>query len=132
MLFTHWGLSGPVIFNSTLAMQGLPPEQFTFKLSLPKAAITKRLLAYLGFSAPKLAHYTLTTKLHRLRPLTEAKVCGGGICGEQLTEQLEVKTVPGLFITGECLDVTGKTGGYNLQRCWTSGKVVAQALIANS
>jgi predicted flavoprotein YhiN len=61
------------------------------------------------------------------RSFAEAKVCGGGIATSCLKENFEVKTVPGLFIIGECLDCTGKTGGFNLQRCWTSGAICGKS-----
>jgi predicted flavoprotein YhiN len=44
-----------------------------------------------------------------VRSFDEAKVCGGGIATANLTPTFEVKTIPGLSIIGECLDVTGKT-----------------------
>ncbi|MDR3168464.1 MAG: NAD(P)/FAD-dependent oxidoreductase [Candidatus Peribacteria bacterium] len=28
---------------------------------------------------------------------------------------------------GECLDCTGKTGGFNLQRCWASGAICGKS-----
>jgi predicted flavoprotein YhiN len=83
--------------------------------------MTKRFLTYLGFRSNALKKYTFTTGITGVRGFDEAKVCGGGISTENLNENFEVKSVPGLFIIGECLDATGKTGGFNLQRCWTSG-----------
>ena len=34
---------------------------------------------------------------------------------------MEAKTVPGLFVIGEAVDVTGWLGGYNFQWAWSSG-----------
>lgn len=33
------------------------------------------------------------------------------------------KTRPGLYFTGELLDVDGVTGGFNFMHCWCSGFV---------
>ncbi|MDR0369324.1 MAG: NAD(P)/FAD-dependent oxidoreductase [Candidatus Peribacteria bacterium] len=43
------------------------------------------------------------------RGFEESKVCGGGIHTSNLTSNFELKTVSGLYIIGECLNVTGKT-----------------------
>ena len=48
----------------------------------------------------------------------------GGIELESLTENLMSKTIDGLYFAGEVVDVDGICGGYNLQWCWTSGKIV--------
>ncbi|MGZ9721450.1 NAD(P)/FAD-dependent oxidoreductase [Rhizobium miluonense] len=57
-----------------------------------------------------------------------AEVTLGGIdtaCLDSRT--MEVKTVPGLFFIGECVDVTGWLGGYNFQWAWASGHVTGEA-----
>ena len=40
----------------------------------------------------------------------------------------ESLTCPGLYITGELLDVDGKSGGFNLHFAWASGIIAARAL----
>ncbi|MBR2082154.1 MAG: aminoacetone oxidase family FAD-binding enzyme [Elusimicrobiaceae bacterium] len=60
---------------------------------------------------------------------TRAEVTAGGIDTRQINPStFEVKTIPGLFVIGELLDVTGRLGGYNLQWAWSSGWCAAQAL----
>ena len=54
-------------------------------------------------------------------PFENAQVCAGGISMDEITLQMESRLVPGLFFTGELLDVDGRCGGYNLQWAWTSG-----------
>ncbi|HCB51992.1 TPA: hypothetical protein DEP21_05540 [Patescibacteria group bacterium] len=44
----------------------------------------------------------------------------------ELKPNFESKKIPGLYILGELLDITGKTGGFNLQRCRTSARHCAQ------
>lgn len=57
----------------------------------------------------------------------KAEVMRGGVATEELSSKtLESKKVPGLFIGGECVDVTGWLGGYNFQWAWSSGFVIAQ------
>ena len=55
--------------------------------------------------------------------LSQAQVCSGGVCLEELTDDLQSRAVPGLFFCGECVDVHGDCGGYNLQWAWSSGAV---------
>jgi predicted Rossmann fold flavoprotein len=57
----------------------------------------------------------------------KAEVMRGGISTDELSSKtLEAKKVPGLFVGGECVDVTGWLGGYNFQWAWASGYVIAQ------
>lgn len=54
----------------------------------------------------------------------KAEVTLGGVDTSQLSSQtMEAKTVPGLFVIGEAVDVTGWLGGYNFQWAWSSGYV---------
>lgn len=58
-----------------------------------------------------------------------AQVTAGGIDTTELIEgTLESKLVPGLYLSGEVLDVDGDFGGYNLQWAWSSGYAAAMAL----
>ena len=41
---------------------------------------------------------------------------------------MESLICPGLFFSGEVLDVDGITGGFNFQHCWTSGWLAGQAV----
>ncbi len=55
--------------------------------------------------------------------LKQAQVCSGGVDTRELTTQMESIFHPGLFFTGEVVDVDGPCGGYNLQWAWSSGTV---------
>jgi predicted Rossmann fold flavoprotein len=59
----------------------------------------------------------------------KAEVTLGGIDTAALSSQsLEAKTVPGLHVIGEAVDVTGHLGGFNFQWAWSSGFACGQAL----
>ena len=45
----------------------------------------------------------------------------------ELTDELEAKKVPGLYLIGELLDVDGKCGGYNLHWAWSTGYIAGSA-----
>lgn len=56
------------------------------------------------------------------RSFEQAQVCSGGVSLKEIyTETMESKLVPGLYLTGELLDVDGPCGGFNLQWAWASG-----------
>jgi predicted Rossmann fold flavoprotein len=51
----------------------------------------------------------------------------GGVDVARISSKtLEARDVPGLYFTGEVLDVTGRLGGYNLQWAWASGFTAGQ------
>ena len=59
----------------------------------------------------------------------KAEVTAGGIATDRLSSQtMEARDVPGLFVIGEAVDVTGWLGGYNFQWAWASGWAAGQAL----
>lgn len=61
-------------------------------------------------------------------PLTEAQVCSGGISINEVTNDLELKKYPNVFVAGELLDVDGVSGGYNMQFAWSSAAVIAKKI----
>ena len=57
----------------------------------------------------------------------QSQVTTGGICLEELTDELEAVKAPGIFFAGELADVDGRCGGYNLQWAWMSGTIAGRA-----
>jgi len=58
-----------------------------------------------------------------------AEVTAGGISTAELSSRtMAAKKLPGLYVIGEAVDVTGWLGGYNFQWAWASGWAAAQAL----
>ena len=59
----------------------------------------------------------------------KAEVTAGGIATTGLSSQtMEARDVPGLYATGEAVDVTGWLGGYNFQWAWASGRAAGEAI----
>jgi predicted Rossmann fold flavoprotein len=59
----------------------------------------------------------------------KAEVTAGGISTAELSSQtMEAKKVPGLYVIGEAVDVTGWLGGYNFQWAWASGWAAGSAI----
>lgn len=57
----------------------------------------------------------------------KAQVTGGGISLDEVTSSFELKAVPGLYVTGELLNVDGICGGYNLQWAFSSGCIAGES-----
>lgn len=59
----------------------------------------------------------------------KAEVTTGGIATDALSSQtMEARRVPGLYVIGEAVDVTGWLGGYNFQWAWASGWAAGQVV----
>ncbi len=105
---------------------------------LPKR-LAKQLCERHGWSKPlhrySAAELSATaTQLHawKLEPkgtegFSKAEVTRGGVDTNELSSKtMEARNIPGLFIIGEVVDVTGHLGGYNFQWAWASGFVAGQ------
>ncbi len=58
----------------------------------------------------------------------KAEVTCGGVDTRDLSSRtMQANAVPGLFVIGEAVDVTGWLGGYNFQWAWASGWCAGQA-----
>ena len=59
----------------------------------------------------------------------KAEVTLGGVSTNDLSSRtMEAKQVPGLYVIGEAVDVTGWLGGYNFQWAWASGHAAGEAV----
>ena len=62
-------------------------------------------------------------------PFGEEFVTSGGVSINEVDfKSMESFVCPGLFFSGEVLDVDGITGGFNFQHCWTSGWIAGKAV----
>ena len=62
-------------------------------------------------------------------PYGEEFVTSGGVSiNEVCFRTMESLICPGLFFSGEILDIDGITGGFNFQHCWTSGWLAGKAI----
>jgi predicted Rossmann fold flavoprotein len=153
MLFTHFGLSGPVVLDisrhwiasqpARLTASLLPGERFesldTALIDSPRA-IRQRLPARLwDLLAPtdpsreerrRLIRDLLELELPvvRDRGFEYAEVTAGGVPLSEIdTTTMESRVCPGLYLCGEILDVDGKIGGYNFQWAWTTGRLAGMS-----
>ncbi len=59
----------------------------------------------------------------------EVVTCGGVDLKEINSKTMESKLVPNLYFCGEVLDIDGFCGGFNLQNCWSTAYIAAQAIL---
>lgn len=156
LLFTHRGISGPVILNTSLFWQKgricvnfLPKfseknlingkKQLSSVLPLPKRFVLEFLK---NFDLKDRAYYEFSDEerqiikrlfAYEFAPagtfgFERAEVTKGGVKSEFLDENLQAYNVKGLYFVGEVLDITGMLGGYNLHFAFASALKVARVL----
>lgn len=104
----------------------------TINLTGVKTGLLWEYLQKKDFLDPK----KLATKIKALplplvsaRPIEEAISSAGGVAFEALTENLMIRTLPGIFCAGEMLDWEAPTGGYLLTACFASGHAAGQGAL---
>lgn len=173
MLFTHFGISGPIVLTMSKEIQdqlnktkksvllnldlkpALSEEKLDMRIQrdfeknkrkqllnslnelLPNAMIPI-MLEVAEIDSRKFVHQitkqerkqlvkslkNLPMTVLKTRPLSEAIVTAGGVHIREVNPQtMESKLISGLYIVGECLDLDGITGGFNLQAAFSTGIV---------
>lgn len=149
ILFSHKGITGPVILNTSLYWQKgalkinfLPnykPQKSNkspSNLLSPKRFIKEFLKTNnikdenknLNKVVSLLQNYTLAPAGNF--GFSKAEVTKGGVDTTELND-FESKFCEGLYFIGEVVDVTGELGGYNFQWCFSSAKFLADKLNNN-
>lgn len=63
--------------------------------------------------------------LDKPRSFAESQVTAGGVSTAEVdSKTMESLLIPGLFFTGEVLDIDGDSGGYNLQFAFSTGALI--------
>jgi len=177
ILFTHFGLSGPVILNISkeigeLIKQGsvkicldLFPylneqdlnNKIAGKINKNPKKIVKSLLA--DFMPRKLASLFIKNsgikvgkqiggmareernaiakflkniefEADKLSGFNYAMITSGGVPLKEIDDKtMKSKIIDNLFFCGEIIDIDGKTGGFNLQACWSTGYLAGKSAI---
>jgi len=103
----------------------LVPERFAEFLS-EMAKVDKKKIAN---NMSKLEKYSIVKILKNIEVIPEgvlgfdqAMITKGGVSLKQIDDKtMKSKIIDNLFFAGEIIDVNGKTGGFNLQQCWSTG-----------
>ncbi len=102
------------------------------KLDGVKAALLRELLPAEVFRDPAALAATIQSlplTLVAARPVAEAISSAGGVRFEAMTDELMLRTRPGVFCAGEMLDWEAPTGGYLLSACFASGVVAGRGML---
>ena len=105
-----------------------------FLIGIFHSALSKNIMEKVNFdtkNTQKIAFLIKNYEIITKNALNNNQVFNGGIKLESLSTNLESKETSNLFFIGECVDVDGLCGGYNLQWAWTSAFVVAKFLNEN-
>lgn len=99
------------------------------KLGLAPAAVA--LVMEFGRGVPVAeAVKGLAVRLAGPRPMDEAISVAGGVTQAAVTEGLELRAIPRVFVCGEMLDWEAPTGGYLLTGAWATGRWAGLAAAA--
>jgi hypothetical protein len=126
LLFTHWWVSWPIIFDATLYIDGDASKysvQCDFDLSWTSKKVIQQFKLVEGDTIRDFS-------IKSLRSIEEAKVSVWWILLKELDQSFQSKKISWLYFIGESVDITGKTWWYNLQRAWTSAYVCAKNMFS--
>ena len=136
LLFTHEGLSGPVILNISKYVE--PGETIRLCYNKELHELPRRMQGVLRERSRGLPGDVRTNVLASLLDHDDFTVTGvdergmvtaGGVSLDEIdTATMQAKRYEGLYVIGEALDADGITGGYNLQLCWSTACVCADDL----
>ena len=92
-----------------------------WRLSDPAAVLLESRAPYASPATMAQQTKAFCLTLTRPRPLAEAISSAGGVRWDELTGDLMIRSLPGVFVAGEMIDWEAPTGGYLLQGCMSTG-----------
>ena len=142
LLWTHFGVSGPVALNASRHWLRARVEGRAVRMTvsfLPGATLPRVDAEWMRRSAahlPRDARRRLAQALVELplpvvdsRGYTYAEATAGGVALTEIDpSSMASRVCPGLYLVGEILDVDGRIGGFNFQWAWSSGFVAGRGL----
>ena len=63
-------------------------------------------------------------------PIATAISSAGGVCFEELDDNLMLRKIPGVFCAGEMLNWEAPTGGYLLTACFATGRSAGKGVLS--
>ena len=136
LLFTHEGLSGPVILNISKYVE--PGELIRLSYNKELYELPRRMQGILRERSRGLLGDVRTNVLASLLDHDDFIVSGvdergmvtaGGVSLDEIDmTTMQAKRFDGLYVIGEALNADGITGGYNLQLCWSTACTCADDL----
>jgi uncharacterized flavoprotein (TIGR03862 family) len=155
LMITKYGLEGGAIYQLTRELRVSPEIEIDFKPGSTPAELrerfrngasikeqvarTCRLSAASVALIEEVAHPETLSDwvsaikgcrivLERPRPIAEAISSAGGVPWDQLTDDLMLRSFPGVFCAGEMIDWEAPTGGYLMQGCFVTGTIAGEGV----
>jgi len=137
LLFTHFWISWPVIFNVSVAIweylnknlveneEQKIKEDLFLELYFDLENTPKRIKSFFELEK-NLENEAILIELQGYRSWKEAKVSWGWVSIDELDNFMQSKKQKGLFFIWEVVDITWKTWWFNLQWAWSSAFVCSQ------
>ncbi len=118
VLFTHFGLSGPLALNISFYVATYLKSSKEIKIKLSSNNFPKKVL-------PFLKDNIIEFVISDVKGFKTAFLTNGGINIKEVNNKnFESKLIDNLFIGGEVLDINAFTGGYNIAICMCEGKII--------
>lgn len=142
MLFTHFGISWPIVHNlsnaiweylNSLKLDEIDFEKYiidnlSLKLTFDIENTPKRLIKFFELKEDSLE---INIELQNWRSWKEAKATWGWIDTDELDNHMQSKKYNWLYFIWEVVDVTWKTWWFNLQWAWSSAYVASENINKN-
>jgi len=137
-LFTHYGISWPIVFNASIAIWEYLNKKNIYsdtdkieymknniicEIEINPSKSTKKINKF--FEEELLEQNQISFWLQDWRSWKEAKITGGWVDINELDNNMQVQKIPWLYFIWESVDITWKTWWFNLQWAWSSGYVCA-------
>jgi uncharacterized flavoprotein (TIGR03862 family) len=153
LMITRYGLEGGAIYQLSRELRIRPEIEIDFKPDCAPEDLRKRLSGHSAAKAKIIKTLKLSSGaaavieevarpagtqdwlsavkccrvgLDRPRPISEAISTAGGVKWDQLSEDLMLHRLPGVFCAGEMIDWEAPTGGYLLQGCFVTGTIAGR------
>ncbi len=141
ILFTHFWVSWPIIHNLSNAIweyinaknfenenkniefESYILENLSIDIEFDLEKSAKRLVKFFKLTEKNIL---INLELQNWRSWKEAKATGWWIDTNELDNHMQSKKMAGLYFIWEVVDVTWKTGWFNLQWAWSSAFVCAE------
>jgi len=139
-LFTHYGISGPIVFNASIAIWeylnkikiysdidkiDYIKNNIICEIEIDPSKSTKKINKF--FEKEMKNEEKIEFWLQDWRSWKEAKITGGWLDINELDNNMQVKKIPWLYFIWEAVDVTWKTWWFNLQWAWSSSYVCSSS-----
>lgn len=153
LMITKYGLEGGALYQLTRELRVSPAIEIDFKPDTTPAELKERLRGEASIKEQVVKTWRLSAAsaalieeiahpktlrdwvsavkrcrivLERPRPISEAISSAGGVSWDQLTDDLMLVSLPGVFCAGEMIDWEAPTGGYLMQGCFVTGTIAGE------